>query len=87
MTDPKARLYLRKKAYLLGTPSHVPLRCGRLDPGPGEEPVGTVYVKEHCTKTTAGRSLVIDRSLFRRAGQDLKNFIDETRITITQPKG
>jgi hypothetical protein len=92
VTDPKARLYLRKKAYLLGAQAMSRYgaegwTCTQESPGAGEESVGTVYVKEHCTKTTAGRSLVIDRSLFRPAGQDLKNFIDETRITITQAKG
>ncbi len=92
VTDPKARLYLRKKAYLLGTQAMSRYgaegwNCKQESPGADEEPVGGVYVKEHCTKTTSSRALVVDRSLFRRAGQDLNNFIDETRITITQAKG
>jgi hypothetical protein len=86
-TDPKARLYLRKKAYLLGRQAMLRYgeegwTCKRDDPGAGEEPVGGVYLKEHCTKTTGGRSLTVDRSLFRRSGENLTSFTDETRISI-----
>ena len=91
MTDPKARLYLKKKAYLLGTQAMSRYgadgwTCSEQPPGADEVPIGGVYLKEHCTKTTAGRSLVIDRSLFRRDGEDVKSFTDETRISITLAK-
>jgi hypothetical protein len=86
-TDSKARLYLRKKAFLFG--AQVKARygsdgwaCTQAQLDAGEQPVGGVYVKERCTKTIQGRALVIERSLFRRAGQDEKSFIDETRVTI-----
>jgi len=86
-TDPKTRLYLRKKAFLLG--SQVKARygsegwtCTQGELAAGEEPVGGVHVKEKCTKTTQGRALTIERSLYRKAGQDEKNFVDETRVTI-----
>lgn len=86
-TDPKARLYLRKKAFLFGR--QVQARygadgwaCTESQPEADEQPVGGVYLKERCTKTIEGRALVIERSLFRKAGQDEKNFIDETRVTI-----
>jgi hypothetical protein len=45
--------------------------------------VGGIYLKERCTKTISGRSLVVERNLFRRSGQDTKSFVDETRISIT----
>jgi hypothetical protein len=38
------------------------------------------YVKERCTKTIGGRSLVVERNLFRRPNQDIKSFVDETRL-------
>lgn len=86
-TDPKTRLYLRKKAFLFGP--QVKARygsdgwsCAEAELGAGEEPVGGVHVKERCTKTTKGRALVVERNLFRKAGQDEKSFVDETRITI-----
>jgi hypothetical protein len=86
-TDPTARLYLRKKAFLLGP--QVKARygadgwtCAEGQLGAGEQPVGGVHVKERCTKTTQGRALVVERSLFRKAGQDEKSFVDETKVTI-----
>ena len=54
-TDPTARLYLRKKAFLFG--DQVKARygdqgwtCRRRARG-DEEPVGGVFLKEHCEKT------------------------------------
>jgi hypothetical protein len=86
-TDPKTRLYLRKKAFLFGP--QVEDRygpdgwtCTQSDLAAGEESVGGVHVKEKCTKTTRGRAITIERNLFRKAGQNEKNFIDETRVTI-----
>ena len=90
-TDPKARLYLRKKAFLFGP--QVKARygpdgwtCTQAHPEAGEEPVGGVYLKERCTKTIEGRSLTIERNLFREAGQDEKSFVDETRVTILRAR-
>jgi hypothetical protein len=86
-TDPKTRLYLRKKAFLFGP--QVKARygadgwtCAQSDLAAGEEPVGGIHVKETCTKTTQGRAITILRSLYRKAGQEEKNFVDETRVTI-----
>jgi hypothetical protein len=90
-TDQKARLYIRKKAFLLGIQARSRYgaegwACTEGQPGAGEQPVGGVYVKERCTKTISGRSLVVERNLFRRAGQDIKNFVAETRISILRAK-
>jgi hypothetical protein len=86
-TDPKARLYLRKKAFLLGLQMRSRYgsegwACTDGKPDAGDQPVGGVYLKERCTKTIGGRSLVVERNLFRRSDQDIKNFVDETRISI-----
>ena len=90
-TDPKTRLYLRKKAFLFGP--QVKARygsdswtCTEADLAAGEESVGGVHVKEKCTKTTQGRALTIERSLYRKAGQDEKNFVDETHVTILRDR-
>jgi hypothetical protein len=56
--------------------------CTEGQPDAGDQPVGGTYLKERCTKTISGRSLVVERNLFRRPDQDIKNFVDETRISI-----
>ena len=91
-TDPKARLYIRKKAFLLGI--QVKSRygadgwtCWQAQPDDGEQSVGGVYVKESCLKTVQGRSITVERRLFRRADQDMKTFVDETRILIRRSEG
>ena len=90
-TDPKARLYVRKKAFLLGLQARSRYgsdgwACTDCQPGAGEQPVGGVYLSERCTKTISGRSFVVERNLFRRSGQDIKSFVDETRISILRAK-
>jgi hypothetical protein len=91
-TDPKARLYVRKKAFLFGT--QVKSRygldgwsCTQAQPNADQQPVGGAYLRERCTKVTDGRSIVVERNLFRRSDQDLKNFVDETRMTILRAGG
>ena len=90
-TDPKARLYLRKKAFLFGI--QVRSRygqdgwsCTQAPPGAGEQPVGGVYISERCTKTTEHRQVTVERHLFRKPDQDIKSFIDDTRMTILRTK-
>jgi hypothetical protein len=91
-TDPKARLYIRKKAFLFGT--QVKSRygsdgwsCTQAQPDAAEQPVGGVLVRERCTKTIPHRSIVVERNLYRKPDQDIKNFVDETRVTILLTKG
>jgi hypothetical protein len=86
-TDPKARLYLRKKGFLLGIQAKSRYgsdgwQCTEGEPGAGDQPVGGVYLRERCTKTISGRALVVERNLFRRADQDIKDFVDETHVSI-----
>jgi hypothetical protein len=88
-TDPKARLYIRKKAFLLGV--QVKSRygsegwvCTQRQPDRGEEPVGGVFISESCSKAVSGRVLVVERDLYRRSDQDSRNFVDQTRVKITR---
>ncbi|MBR1150881.1 hypothetical protein JQ575_09560 [Bradyrhizobium sp. JYMT SZCCT0428] len=90
-TDPKARLYIRKKAFLLGIQAKSRYgqegwNCSEGQPDAGDQPVGGIYLKERCTKTVSGRSLTVERNLFRRPDQDIKNFVDETRISIVRAR-
>jgi hypothetical protein len=91
-TDPKARLYIRKKAFLFGiqAKSRYGLdgwSCTDAQPDAGEQPVGGVFVRERCAKTIHNRSIVVERNLFRKPEQDIKSFVDETRMTILLTKG
>jgi hypothetical protein len=91
-TDPNARLYIRKKAFLFGiqVKSRYGLdgwSCTQARPDAGEQPVGGIFVRERCTKTVHDRSIVVERNLFRKPEQDIKSFVDETRMTILLTKG
>ena len=86
-TDPNARFYVRKKAFLFGV--QVRSRygaegwaCTQRQPEPSEEPVGGVYISESCSKTVGGRVVLVERDLFRRSGQDARTFVDQTRVKI-----
>jgi hypothetical protein len=86
-TDPKARLYLHKKAFLLGMQAKTRYgedgwACTEGQPSENQQPVGGVFVREHCEKTTQDRRIVVERDLFRDPAKDLKQFVDDTRITI-----
>ncbi len=90
-TDPKARLYLRKKAFLLG--AQVKARygeagwtCRSADQADDKEPVGGVFIDEHCEKSTPARHLALDRALYRRPGDPLKDFVSQTRLEIRGPR-
>jgi hypothetical protein len=86
-TDPAAYLYLRKKAFLFATQVKAHYgedgwTCRQALPAADEEPVGGVFIKEHCEKTADARHLILDHELFRRSGQPLKDFIGGTQLTI-----
>jgi hypothetical protein len=47
-----------------------------------EEPVGGVFIEEHCEKVTATRHLIVDRQLYRSAGKPLQDFIGASTLLI-----
>jgi hypothetical protein len=86
-TDPDARLYLRKKAFLFGLQARARYgadgwNCKDAQRSPDEEPVGGVFIKEHCEKSTATRHLVVDRALYRPAGKPLQDFVSASSLLI-----
>lgn len=86
-TDPKARLYLKKKAFLFGRQAMERYgedgwSCTKSPPQGNEEPVGGMFIKDHCEKVTDARRLVLDRELFRRHGEALRNFVSNTTLAI-----
>jgi len=86
-TDPKAPLYMHKKAFLLAMQAEAHFgeegwTCTKGQPGGDEEPVGGVFIKEHCEKTTPTRHVIIERDLYRHPGQDLKDAVNDTTVTV-----
>ncbi|WFU14666.1 hypothetical protein [Bradyrhizobium sp. CB3481] len=88
-TDPNARLYARKKAFLLA--AQVRSRygsegwtCTEGKAQADEQPVGGVFINETCRKALPERLLTVERNLFRRAGRDVRDFIDRTYVRITR---
>jgi len=88
-TDPAARLYKRKKAFLFG--AQVMSRygsegwtCTQRQPEADEQPVGGVFLRESCTKSGEGRVIVVRRELFRHASQDPAAFVDQTQVAIAR---
>jgi hypothetical protein len=86
-TDPNVRLYLRKKAYLFALQVRHRFgddgwTCIKTAPTSAEQPIGGVFVHEHCEKMTEQRRFLLDRQLFRDPAKDLRDFTDASQLTI-----
>jgi hypothetical protein len=86
-TDPHTRLYMHKKAFLFGLQVRARFgedgwSCRQTAPTPTEQPVGGVFIHEHCEKITPTRHFTLDRQLFRDPAKDLRDFTDATQVTI-----
>jgi len=86
-TDPNARLYLRKKAFLFGLQARARYgadgwSCSEGKPSLDEEPVGGVFIKEHCEKSTSTRHLIVERQLYRPRQKTLQDFIGLSTLLI-----
>jgi hypothetical protein len=86
-TDPSARLYQHKKAFLFGLQVRARYgddgwTCTQDEPAADEQPIGGVFVKERCEKTAGGRHFIVNRELFRRPNTDLREFVSGTQVLI-----
>jgi hypothetical protein len=86
-TDPHARLFMHKKAFLFALQVRARFgeegwTCHQTTPAPMEQPVGGVFIHEHCEKTTESRRYLLDRELFRDPSKDLRDFTNATQLTI-----
>jgi len=86
-TDQQARLYLHKKAHLFAQQVRARFgedgwSCNQIAPTAMEQPVGGVFVHEHCEKVTDSRRFVLDHQLYRDPAKDLRDFTDATQLTI-----
>jgi hypothetical protein len=92
VTDPDTRLYLKKKAFLLGI--RVMGRYGRdgwtcteAEPGEGRTPVGGMFIDRHCEKVFHDRRLILETDLYRSAEQQGQEFTGATRLEIFKITG
>jgi hypothetical protein len=92
VTDPTSRMYLKKKAFLLGI--RVMGRYGRegwtcteASPGAGRTPVGGLFIDRHCEKVFHDRRLILDTDLYRTADQQGQEFTGATRLEIFKIAG
>ena len=91
VTDPEARLYLKKKAFLFGL--RVMGRYGRdgwtcTDLPPGDkQPVGGMLIDRRCEKQGHGRRLILETDLYRAAGQEGQEFTGGSRLEILSSAG
>jgi hypothetical protein len=91
-TDPQARLFWRKKAHLLALVvksryGEEAWECHNIEPSGGETAVGGLFTKEHCEKIAGHRRLLLDRRLYRRPGQSMNDFVNETHVEIRRADG
>ena len=92
VTDPEARLYLKKKAFLLGI--RVLGRYGRdgwtctdAEPGNGKTSVGGVFIDRSCEKIFHDRHLILKTDLYRTAEQHGRDLTGATRLEIFKIAG
>ncbi len=87
-TDPSVRLFMHKKQFLFADQikAHYGVdgwSCRDAKPKDGEEPVGGVFIHQHCDKTDAGKQLSLDQELYRQDGHPANEFISGTSFTIS----
>ena len=91
-TDPKARLFWHKKAYLLGQAfknryGEDGWECHNREPTEGRTAVGGILIMEHCEKSADGRKLLLDRAVYRARSQATNDFVNATHIEIRRIGG
>jgi len=91
-TDPQARLFWRKKAHLLALVvksryGEEGWECHDIEPSDGETAVGGLFIKKQCEKIAGHRRLQLDQRLYRRPGQSMNEFVNETHVEIRRAGG
>jgi hypothetical protein len=86
-TDPHAKPFQRKKAFLLGLQARAHYgadgwSCTENPPTGDEAPIGTTFIKEDCTKELAARKITVRRQLYRNAKADSNAYVSATNIMI-----
>jgi len=89
-TDPEARRYLRKKAFLLslrikGRYGRENWHCKRDKPSDERQRVGGMFIDETCEKQLEGRRLIVHTRLYRESDQDQDESTSGTLFEILGP--
>lgn len=92
VTDPDTRMYLKKKAFLLGVRvmgryGRDGWRCTEAEPGAGRAPVGGLFIDRRCEKTFHDRRLILETELYRTTEQQDQEFTGATRLEIFRIAG
>jgi hypothetical protein len=92
VTDPDARLYLKKKAFLfgirvMGRYGREGWACTEAAPDAGKTPVGGMLIDRRCEKVFHDRRLILKTDLYRTADQEGREFTDATRLEIFKIAG
>ena len=88
VTDPQANPQDRKQAYTLSNFFKARYggdgwECADTPPAPGENPVGTLYINQRCTKLVRGdMRAVLETRFLRRSGQ--AEFSGSGKLTVGQ---
>jgi hypothetical protein len=88
VTDPQIGPQDRKQAYTLSNffkarYGEEGWKCADRPPSPGEMPVGTLYINQHCTKLVKGDiRAVLETRFMRKAGQ--AEFSSSGKLTVGQ---
>lgn len=89
-TDPGVRLFIHKRQFLFA--DQVKARygedgwvCHEIKSKDGEEPVGGIFIHQHCDKSEGGRQLSLEQELYREAGHPVADFVSATTFTISLP--
>ena len=61
--------------------------CHDIEPSGGETAVGSLFFKKHCEKIAGHRRLLLDQRLYRRPGQSMNEFVNETHVEIRRAGG
>jgi hypothetical protein len=87
-TDPAVRLFVHKKQFLFA--DQIKARygvdgwtCQETKPKDGEEPIGGVFIHEHCDKTDDAKKLSLDQELYRLSGHPANDFVSSTSFIIS----
>ncbi|MCC7253970.1 hypothetical protein [Hyphomicrobium sp.] len=86
-TDNNTRLFLRKKAHMLGRQAMSfygddGWTCERRQPGSDEAPIGGLFIRERCSKTVDGKDIVVHRDFYRPLHGELKDFVSTAKIEV-----
>ena len=87
ITDPQARRYLKKKAFLFGIRvkgryGEDGWQCQRQQPDADKSRIGGMFIDERCEKIYNQRRLILQTHLYRTAQQQGTEFTGRTRFEI-----